>query len=102
MEKINDKDLNEFILKPSTRKNKKYMLVSNKTPSIHFGGYGMSDYTIHKDPGRKLRYIMRHRKNEEQFWSHTKKNLLTPSYLSKWLTWEFPDINDAIKFVEKK
>ena len=49
MEKINDKNLNEFILKPSTRKNKKYMLVSNNSPSIHFGSYGMSDYTIHKD-----------------------------------------------------
>lgn len=68
MEKINDKKLNEFILKPSTRKNKKYMLVSNNNPSIHFGAKGMSDYTIHKDDGRKLRYIMRHRKNEEKFW----------------------------------
>ena len=49
-----------------------------------------------------MRYILRHRKNEEKFWNHTKNNLLTPSYLSRYILWELPDINDAIKFVEKK
>lgn len=41
------------------------MLVSNKTPAIHFGSRGMSDFTLHKDEARKLRYINRHIKNEE-------------------------------------
>ncbi len=100
MEKIKDKEQNEFILKNSTRKNKKYMLVSKISPSIHFGAKGMSDYTLNKDPGRKLRYIMRHRKNEDKFWSHTKKNLFTPSYLSRYILWEHPNINDAIKFIQ--
>jgi hypothetical protein len=40
-------------LKNSTRKDKKYMLVSPLNKRIHFGAKNMSDYTIHKDDERK-------------------------------------------------
>jgi len=30
--------------------------------TTHFGAAGMSDYTKHKDPERKQRYLNRHRK----------------------------------------
>ncbi len=46
-------------LKKSDKPDKKWMvIIGNKT--IHFGSAGMSDYTIHKDPERKERYIARH------------------------------------------
>ena len=38
-----------YILKNSTWKNKKYMLIDPTGKSIHFGSKNMSDYTIHND-----------------------------------------------------
>jgi len=52
--------MNNYILKNSSRKDKKYMLVSDTGKKIHFGAAKMSDYTIHKDDARKDRYIARH------------------------------------------
>jgi len=49
-----------YILKNSTRKDKKYMLVTPQGKKIHFGAAGMSDFTINKDPERKRLYILRH------------------------------------------
>ena len=43
-----------YSIKNSTRKDKKYMLVTPDNKKIHFGaGGGYSDYTIHKDDKRK-------------------------------------------------
>ena len=36
----------------------------NKIKTTHFGWRGMSDFTKHKDPERKQRYLDRHKKNE--------------------------------------
>lgn len=47
-------------LRPSTRKNKKYM-VKYKGLWIHFGAQGYSDYTLHKDKARRAQYRRRHR-----------------------------------------
>ncbi len=37
---------------------------SGREKTINFGAKGMSDYTIHKDPERKQRYIERHQKEQ--------------------------------------
>jgi len=42
-----------YSIKKSSRKNKKYMLVTPDSKKIHFGANGYSDYTIHKDDKRK-------------------------------------------------
>ena len=42
-----------YSIKTSSRKDKKYMLVTPEGKKIHFGAKGMSDYTIHKDDKRK-------------------------------------------------
>ena len=42
----------------STRAGKKWMIKYNNK-WIHFGARGMSDYTIHKDPDRRARYLKR-------------------------------------------
>lgn len=90
-----------FIVKSSTRSNKKFMvIVDNK--KIHFGANGMSDYPKHKDEARKIRYINRHKKREAKFWKHTKANLLRPSYWSRWYSWNLPTYEASLKFINKK
>lgn len=63
---------------------------------VHFGSAGMSDFTIHKDPDRKDRYIARHKKNED--WN----NPLTAGALSRYILWEYPDMKMAIKEFKKR
>lgn len=63
MEKTKDNGPTVYELKPSTRKNKKYMLI-NKDTAIHFASPNYDNYTIHKDKNRQTRYIQRHEKNE--------------------------------------
>ena len=47
-----------------------------KMHKVHFGAQGYSDYTKHKDPERKRRYITRHQKSEN--W--TKSGVLTAGF----------------------
>lgn len=85
-----------YYLTKSTRKNKKYMVKSEGNPTIHFGQFGASDYTIHKDEDRKKRYIIRHKKNEDF------KNLGTAGSWSYNLLWTEPSLNQAIKSMERR
>ena len=55
-------DSNVIDLKRSTRKTKKWMVIHKDGTKTHFGSYGMSNYTIHKDPARRDRYRKRHSK----------------------------------------
>jgi hypothetical protein len=88
------------ILKDSTRKNKKYMIMltdgfSNKT--IHFGQKGLSDYTKHKDEKRKSNYITKHKSNDD--WA--KSGIYSAGFWSRHLTWNKSTINESIKDIEK-
>jgi len=84
-------------LQRSTKPDKKYMIkIDNKT--VHFGSAGMSDYTIHKDPERMKRYIIRHQKRED--WS--KSGIKTSGFWAKNLLWSETSLNKAIKETEKK
>ena len=86
-----------IILKKSKNSTKKFaVIVGNKT--INFGASGYSDYTIHKDPERKLRYEMRHRPREN--W--TKYGIRTAGFWSKWLLWNKPSLQQSILDVQKK
>ena len=49
--------------------------------TTHFGGKGYSDFTIHKDPKRKQRYLDRHEKNED--WGDP----TSAGALSRWVLW---------------
>ena len=44
----------------SDKPNKKYYIITNDNKKVYFGAAGYSDFTIHKDEERKLRYIKRH------------------------------------------
>ena|SRR5210317_1018040 len=83
-------------IKPSNNKDKKYTAIfydndKKKVKTIHFGASGYSDYTQHKDPKRKQRYIERHKNNED--WSDYK----TAGALSRFILWNKTSLEDSIK-----
>ena len=89
--------MSTIYLSKSDREGKKYMVeVDGKT--IHFGAEGYEDYTKHKDPERKKRYITRHKANEN--W--TKSGIKTAGFWSRWLLWGEPSISASIKAIENK
>lgn len=80
---------------PSWRKGKKYAAIFDDYKTVHFGAEGYEDYTIHKDPERMKRYIKRHSKED---WT----NAYSPATLSRYILWEYPDLNDAISAYNAK
>ena len=99
-----------IVLKKSDKKGKKYMVkiprVNGMYKTVHFGAAGMSDYTKHKDPKRKLRYIIRHGGtanrtgvSSKEIW--TKKGIDTAGFWSRWLLWGEPTLKASIEKIEK-
>ena len=85
-----------------SNKNKKFNAIINdkkngKTKTISFGQSGASDYTIHKDPERKERYITRHKNNEN--W--TKSGVGTAGWLSRFILWEKQTLKGAVENANK-
>ena len=67
MDKVSDikkvnklsKMIYEKTVEPSTRKNKKYMIMNDKNKLVHFGDLRYEDYTKHHDEDRLNRYLSR-------------------------------------------
>ena len=87
----------EILIKPSKNKNKKIDAIIDGKKKVSFGASGYSDYTIHKDPDRKERYIARHSKED---WS--KSNIDSPAWMSRFILWEKPSLQSAINSANKK
>lgn len=88
-------------IKKSNKKDKKlmakfYNLKTDRYNTTHFGAKGMSDYTKHKDPERKKRYIARHAKNED--WTDP----VSAGALSRWILWNKPTLKGSIDDYKKK
>lgn len=88
-----------YILKESDRKSKKWEIITPKGKSIHFGGKGYSDFTIHKDLERKESYIARHKKNDQNW---KKSGINSAGFWSRWLLWNKPGIRLSIHDIEKR
>ena len=86
--------INIEILK-ATDPDKKYKAViqqpNGRTKAVQFGAAGMSDYTKHKDPERKQRYLNRQRKNED--WN----DYTTAFFYATNILWNKPAITESIK-----
>ena len=67
----------EVVISKSTNSSKKYDARIDGTRTISFGQKGASDFTKHKDPQRKDRYIDRHKARED--W--TKSGAKTAGFL---------------------
>lgn len=82
-------------IKPSTKADKKYMATfegdSGRTKTVHFGAAGAEDYTMHKDPERKQRYLDRHKARES--WNKAD----TPGALSRWILWNKPSFQESVR-----
>jgi len=64
----------------STRRDKKYMVQSPEGKWIHFGAYGMEDYTKHRNLARREAF---RRRNHE--WAKADK--WSPAWLAYYLLW---------------
>ena len=83
-------------VRPSDRKDKKYVATFDDGTKTHFGAKGMSDFTLHRDEERKARYIARHRVNED--WTNPK----SAGTLSRWILWNKPTLDASIKDFKKR
>jgi hypothetical protein len=91
-------------IRKSNRVNKKWVAILPldkypelfKVKTVHFGDSRFEDYTQHGDELRKSRYISRHIKNEN--W----RDFNTSGFWSMWLLWSRPDINEAVKLIERQ
>lgn len=88
-------------IKPSTRKDKKYMAIfyddeGKKVKTTFFGAKNFSDFTIHKDKERKERYLDRHRKREN--WNDP----MSAGALSRWVLWNLPTLKASISDYKKR
>ena len=87
------------VIKKSDKKGKKFMATftrAGKKKTTHFGAEGMSDFTIHKDPERKKRYLARHQKREN--WNAPE----TAGALSRWILWNKPTLKASIDDYKKR
>lgn len=84
-----------YLSKLGSRDPKKYQVeIGSKT--IKFGARGYSDYTMHKDPIRMQRYLIRHKSREN--WSDP----MTPGFWSRWLLWSEPSLSNAKSLIKRK
>ncbi len=93
------KRLSLISIKRSPKKDKKYVATFCKNGHIkqtHFGAKGMSDYTKHKDPKRKSRYIQRHKSREN--WSDP----TSAGALSRYVLWGKTSFRGSVNAYKKK
>lgn len=64
----------------SSRKDKKFMVISPEGKKIHFGQRGYSDWHLHKNPIRRALFRTRNAK-----WANAPK--WTPANLAYWVLW---------------
>ena len=88
----------QVIIKKSPRKDKKLEAIVDGKKTIPFGATGYSDYTLHKDLGRKQRYIDRHKNNEG--WGRS--GIETAVFQSGSVLWKKPTISSPIQDLNKK
>ena len=81
----------QIVISQSDKPDKKFEARIDGKKSIHFGSKGMSDFTIHKDPERKQRYLNRHSKNED--WN----NPLTAAFYATNLLWNKSSLAESIR-----
>lgn len=88
-------------IRPSHKKDKKwdatFVYPDGHTKTIPFGARGMSDFTKHKDPTRKQRYLNRHSGMGEH-WNQPD----TAGALSKWILWNKPSFRASVTDFKKR
>ena len=83
---------------PAYNGKNKYYIITESGKKVYFGADGYSDFTIHKDEARKMKYINRHQKNEN--W--TKSGIDTAGFWARWLLWNKPTIKASYEDIKKR
>ena len=86
----------EVIIRRSKKADKKYDAVIDGKKPVSFGAKGYSDFTQHKDPERKQRYISRHKKAEN--WNDPK----TAGFYAKHVLWNQPTLTSSVADINKR
>ena len=86
----------EVIIRRSKKADKKYDAVIDGKKTVSFGAKGYSDFTQHKDPERKQRYINRHKKAEN--WNDPK----TAGFYAKHVLWNKPTLTSSVADINKR
>ena len=84
--------MNTVVIQKSHKKDKKYDAVINGSKTVPFGQAGYSDFTIHKDEERKLRYLNRH-KGMGEHWNDPE----TAGFYARWLLWNKTSLAKSIE-----
>jgi len=86
------------LLRPAPRSSPhKFVVYFPEGGRVAFGLKGYSDYTIHKDRARMLRYLTRHGSRENWRRSGAK----TAGFWSRWLLWSRPSFRQALSQTQK-
>ena len=76
----------EVVMSKPKKPDKQYDARINGTKTVSFGQKGASDFTKHKVPDRRYRYIYRHKKED---W--TKSSAKAAGFYSKHVLWNKPN-----------
>ena len=90
-------DLPLYIIKPSSRKDKRYVVVMEGMQH-HFGSSQYQNYTDHNDDKRKESYLARHKAREN--W--TKSGIHSAGFWSRWLLWNQKSLVKSARDIEKR
>jgi len=81
-----------MLIKPSTKKDKRYMAVFKNGVIVHFGSKNSSTYIDHHDKIKRENYLKRHSKNEN--WNDP----YSAGALSRYLLWgDYTSLNENHK-----
>ena len=90
--------MNTYYPYPAHDNKHKYYIITSSGRKVYFGAKAYSDFTIHKDPARKQRYIDRHKEKEN--W--TKSGIDTAGFWARWLLWNKPTIETSYNDIKKR
>lgn len=76
---------------PSTRRDKRFMVVFNDGTTTHFGDPTRDSYPFHQDRARKIRYMQRHQRDLET------GDMRRAGFLSWYVLWGYPDLNQSLE-----
>jgi hypothetical protein len=86
-----------MIIKPSTRKDKRYQATFNNGRTIQFGLRGGQTYIDHGNKIKRENYIKRHTVNEDF------SNPYSAGALSRWLLWgDYKTLDENLQAFMKK
>ena len=86
----------EIIITPSKKPDKKFDAIIDGKKTVSFGSSKHSDFTQHKDPARKQRYLNRHKAREN--WNDP----TTAGSLSKNVLWNKQTISASVRDMDKQ